>query len=66
MKKDVINAVQAQYPEDVAKALIDYVVKVSNGKKLGLFDLEHDNQNLQRIYNFINEVKKQLAAPNGK
>ena len=66
MKKDVINAVQAQYPEDAAKALIDYVVKVSNGKKLGLFDLEHDNQNLQRIYNFINEVKKQLAAPNGK
>lgn len=66
MKTDVINAVQAEYPEDAAKALIDYVTKTTNGKKLSMFDLEHDAVTLQRIYNFINEMKKELAAPSGK
>ena len=66
MKQDVITGVQDKYPDDAAKALTDYVVKVANGKRLSMFDLEHDSQNLQRIYNFINELKKQLAAPNGR
>lgn len=66
MKQDVITGVQDKYPDDAAKALTEYVVKVANGKRLSMFDLEHDSQNLQRIYNFINELKKQLAAPNGK
>lgn len=66
MKQDVINGVQDKYPDDAAKALTEYVIKVANGKRLSMFDLEHDSQNLQRIYNFINELKKQLAAPNGK
>ena len=66
MKQDVIAGVQDKYPDDAAKALTEYVVKVANGKRLSMFDLEHDSQNLQRIYNFINELKKQLAAPNGK
>ena len=66
MKKDVINMVQASYPEDASKAIVDYVTKITNGKRLSMFTLADDNQNLQRIYNFINEVKKQLAAPSGK
>lgn len=66
MKQDVITGIQDKYPDDAAKALTEYVVKVANGKRLSMFDLEHDSQNLQRIYNFINELKKQLAAPNGK
>jgi len=66
MKTDVISAVQAEYPEDAAKALIEYVTKTTNGKKLSMFDLEHDSVTLQRIYNFINEMKKELAAPSGK
>lgn len=66
MKQDVIIGVQDKYPDDAAKALTEYVMKVANGKRLSMFDLEHDSQNLQRIYNFINEIKKQLAAPNGK
>lgn len=66
MKKDVIELVQAQYPEDVSKAIVDYVTKQTNGKRLSMFTLESDNATLQRIYNFINEVKKQLAASSGR
>ena len=66
MKSDVIQLVQANYPEDVSKAIVDYVTKQTNGKRLSMFTLESDNATLQRIYNFINEVKKQLAAPSGK
>lgn len=66
MKQDVIAGVQDSYPEDAAKALVDYTTKTSNGKRLSMFDLEHDSVSLQRIYNFINEIKKALAAPNGK
>ena len=62
----LFRSVQDKYPDDAAKALTEYVMKVANGKRLSMFDLEHDSQNLQRIYNFINEIKKQLAAPNGK
>lgn len=66
MQSDVIADVQDSYPEDASKAIIEYVSKTANGKKLSLFTLAEDNVQLQRIYNFINEVKKQLAAPNGK
>lgn len=66
MQADVIAGVQDSYPEDASKAIIEYVSKTANGKKLSLFTLAEDNVQLQRIYNFINEVKKQLAAPNGK
>ncbi len=66
MKEDVINDIQASYPEEVANAIITYVTKTSGGKKLSQFDLEHDTQNLQRIYNFLNEIKKLLAASDGK
>lgn len=66
IKEETIKLVQDSYPEDASKAIIDYVTKTSGGKRLGMFDLENDNQKLQRIYNFINEVKKQLAAPSGR
>lgn len=66
MKEDVITAVQAEYPEEATKALTAYIMKNANGKRLSMFDLEHDSQTLQRIYNFINEMKKALAAPSGK
>ena len=66
MLGSVIEDVQGSYPEDASKAIIEYVSKTANGKKLSLFTLADDNVQLQRIYNFINEVKKQLAAPNGK
>lgn len=66
MLSDVINDVQGSYPEDASKAIVEYVGKTSNGKRLSMFELSADNVALQRIYNFINEVKKQLAAPNGK
>lgn len=66
MLSDVINDVQGSYPEDASKAIVEYVSKTSNGKRLSTFELSADNVALQRIYNFINEVKKQLAAPNGK
>lgn len=67
MKKNVIELVQAEYSEDVSKALTDYVVKNTKGKRLSLLTNAEDSQALQRIYNFINEIKKQLAAPvNGK
>lgn len=63
MKEDVIKAVQDKYPEDASKAIVDYVVKITNGKRLSMFTLADDSQNLQRISYFINEVKKELAAP---
>lgn len=63
MKEDVIKAVQDKYPEDASKAIVDYVVKITNGKRLSMFTLADDSQNLQRINYFINEVKKELAAP---
>ena len=64
MKKNVIDLVQAaDYDEATSKAITDYVVKNAKGKRLSLFTLAEDSQNLQRIYAFINEVKKQLAAP---
>lgn len=67
MKKNVIDLVQAEYSPEVSKAITDYIVKNTKGKRLSLLTLAEDSQVLQRIYNFINEVKKQLAAPvNGK
>lgn len=67
IKKNVIDAIQnGIYPEDASKAITSYVTELANGKRLSLFDLEHDSVTLQRINTFINEVKKQLAAPNGK
>ena len=66
MKNDVISLVQGDYPEDASKAIVEYVTKTTEGKRLSMFELESDNQKLQRIYNFINEVKKQLAAPSGR
>lgn len=66
MKNDVIALVQGDYPEDASKAIVEYVTKTTEGKRLSMFELDSDNQKLQRIYNFINEVKKQLAAPSGR
>lgn len=66
MQKDVIALVQGDYPEDVSKAIIEYVSKTTAGKRLSMCTLAEDNQKIQRIYNFINEVKKQLAAPSGR
>ena len=66
MKNDVIALVQGDYPEDASKAIVEYVTKTTDGKRISMFELESDNQKLQRIYNFINEVKKQLAAPSGR
>lgn len=67
MKKNVIEAVQAEYTPEVSKAMTDYIVKNTKGKRLSLLTNAEDSTTLQRIYNFINEVKKQLAAPaNGK
>ena len=66
MKNDVIALVQGDYPEDASKAIVEYVTKTTEGKRLSMFELGNDNQKLQRIYNFINEVKKQLAAPSGR
>ena len=66
MKQDVITGVQDKYPDDAAKALTDYVVKVANGKRLSMFDLEHDSQKRQRMYNLIKELKRQVAAPDGR
>lgn len=66
MKSDVIALVQGDYPEDASKAIVEYVTKTTEGKRLSMFELDSDNQKLQRIYNFINEVKKQLAAPSGR
>ena len=63
MKKNVIELVQADYDEASSKAITDYVVKNSKGKRLSLFTLADDSQTLQRIYAFINEVRKQIAAP---
>lgn len=66
MKNDVIALVQGDYPEDASKAIVEYVTKTTDGKRISMFELDSDNQKLQRIYNFINEVKKQLAAPSGR
>ena len=66
MKDEVIKMVQENYPEDVSKAIVDYTSKQTQGKRLSLFTIEEDSQRLQRIYAFVNEVKKQLAAPDGK
>lgn len=66
MKQDTIALVQDEYPQEVNQAIIDYVSKTAEGKRLSMFELSSDNQKLQRIYNFINEIKKQLAAPSGR
>lgn len=66
MKQDTIALVQDEYPQDVNQAIIEYVSKTAEGKRLSMFELSSDNQKLQRIYNFINEIKKQLAAPSGR
>ena len=66
MKNDVITLVQGDYPEDASRAIVEYVTKTTDGKRISMFELDSDNQKLQRIYNFINEVKKQLAAPSGR
>lgn len=69
MLKSVAAFIQSEstnYPADVQQAITNYVVKNNKGKRLGMFTLAEDSINLQRIYNFINEVKKAFAAPNGK
>ena len=66
MKQEVIKLIQETYPEDASKAIIEYTNKQTQGKRLSLFTNAEDSQKLQRIYAFINEIKKQLAAPNGK
>lgn len=72
MKNDVIalftivESNSNEFPEEARVAIRNYTIKQTAGKRLSLFELESDNQKLQRIYNFINEVKKQLAAPSGR
>lgn len=66
MLQSAIAGLQDDYPEDASRAIVDYVTKNTGGKRLSMFTLESDSQALQRIYNFINEVKKQLAAPSGE
>lgn len=63
MKNEVITGLQAKYPEDVAQAILGYASAKANGKRISLFDVENDSATLQRIYTFIKETCKQLAAP---
>jgi len=63
MKETVTALLKDNYPEECSNAIISYVTKTADGKKISLFDLEHDSQKLQRINYFIGEVKKELAAP---
>ena len=68
-KNNVIKNLQdTSYPEDCAAAITAYATKQLNGKRVSQLDFKEDSDKatIQRIENFINEVKKQLAAPDGK
>lgn len=69
MRQTVINGIQDNnYPEDAAAAITAYAVKELNGKRVSQlsFDIDNDKIAIQRIANFIGEVKKALAAPDGR
>ena len=69
LKANTIKVIQEEspnFPADAQKAITVYIEKNAKGKRLSLFTLKDDSVTLQRIYNFINEIKKLLAAPNGK
>ena len=66
MKDGVINFLQGEstsMPEDAQTAITNFILKHAEGKRLSAFDFKADNEKLQHIYNFINAVKKELAAP---
>ena len=66
MKDGVINFLQGEstaMPEDAQTAITNFILKRAEGKRLSAFDFKADNEKLQHIYNFINAVKKELAAP---
>lgn len=69
MRDTVIQGLQdTTYPEEAATAITNYAMKQLNGKRVSQlsFDIDADKIAVQRVANFINEVKKQLAAPDGK
>lgn len=66
MKQDVIKLLQDSYPEDASKAIVAYTSNQAQGKRVSAFTNAEDSQRLQRIYNFVNEVKKAIAANNGR
>ena len=69
MRKSVIEGLQDNsYPEEAATAITSYAAKQLNGKRISQlsYDIDGDKIAIQRISNFINEVRKALAAPDGK
>lgn len=69
MRQTVIEGLQDNsYPEEAATAITGYAAKQLNGKRVSQlsFDIDNDKIAIQRISNFINEIKKALAAPDGK
>ena len=69
MRKTVIEGLQDNsYPEEAATAITSYGAKERNGKRISQlnYDIDGDKIAMQRISNCINEVRKALAAPDGK